>query len=179
VEEIVRTYHELKKAKSIRMTIAFSASELINIAVGIERRGIAFYDTMVKSTENAAARDIFRYLADMERMHIHIFQGMLGEADKYQIPETCTGEYAAYLQALVDSAVFTDDTITSEIATRASSDIEAMELAIGAEKDSILFYYEMREILPQPVQPAVTKIIAEEKSHLRELFELKKKLLAI
>ncbi len=115
----------------------------------------------------------------MERMHIHIFQGMLGEADKYQIPETCTGEYAAYLQALVDSAVFTDDTITSEIATRASGDIEAIELAIGVEKDSILFYYEMREILPQSVQPAVTKIIAEEKSHLRELFELKKKLLAI
>lgn len=161
------------------MTITFSARELLNIAVGIERRGIAFYDTMVKSTENAVARDIFRYLADMERMHIHIFQGMLGEADKYQIPETYTGEYTAYLQALVDSAIFTDDTITSEMATRASSDIEAMELAIGAEKDSILFYYEMREILPQPVQPMVTKIIAEEKAHLRELSELKKKLLAI
>ena len=115
----------------------------------------------------------------MERMHIHIFQSMLGEADKYQIPETYAGEYTAYLQALVDSAVFTDDTITSEIATRASGDIEAIELAIGVEKDSILFYYEMREILPQSVQPAVTKIIAEEKSHLRELFELKKKLLAI
>ncbi|MBA7698443.1 hypothetical protein ES703_107120 [subsurface metagenome] len=77
------------------MTIAFSASELINIAVGIERRGIAFYDTMVKSTENAEARDIFRYLADMERMHIHIFQSMLGEADEYQIPETYTGLMAS------------------------------------------------------------------------------------
>ena len=161
------------------MTITFSGSELINIAIGIERRGIAFYDTMAKSTENAAARDIFQYLADMERMHIHIFQGMLGEADKYQVPETYAEEYAAYLQALVDSAVFTDDAITSEMATRASSDIEAMELAIGAEKDSILFYYEMREILPQPAQLTVTKIIAEEKSHLKELSELKKKLLAI
>jgi len=161
------------------VTITFSGSELINIAIGIERRGIAFYDTMAKSTENAAARDIFQYLADMERMHIHIFQGMLGEADKYQVPETYAGEYAAYLQALVDSAVFTDDAITSEMATRASSDIEAMELAIGAEKDSILFYYEMREILPQPAQLTVTKIIAEEKSHLKELSELKKKLLAI
>ena len=161
------------------MTIAFSARELINIAVGIERRGIAFYDTMVKSTENAAAREIFQYLADMERMHIRIFQGMLDEADKYEIPETYAGEYTAYLQALVDSAVFTDETITSEMATWASSDIEAMELAIGAEKDSILFYYEMREILPQPVQPMMTKIIAEEKAHLRELSELKKNFLAI
>jgi len=161
------------------VAITFSGSELINIAIGIEKRGIAFYDTMAKSTENTATRDVFKYLADMERAHIHIFQGMLGEADKYQIPETYAGEYAAYLQALVDSAVFTDDTITSEMATQASSDIEAMELAIGAEKDSILFYYEVKEIMPQRAQPTVSKIIAEEKSHLRELSELKKKLSAI
>ena len=158
------------------MAITFSASELINIAIGIERRGIAFYDTMARSTENAEARDVFQYLADMERTHIRIFQGMLGEADKYQPPESYAGEYAAYLQALVDSAVFTDDSITSEMATQLSSDIEAMELAIGAEKDSILFYYEMQEIMPHRAQPTVNKIITEEKSHLRELSELKQKL---
>jgi len=161
------------------MAITFSGSELINISIGIERRGIAFYDTMARSTENAEARNIFQYLADMERMHIRIFQGMLGEADKYQPPESYAGEYAAYLQALVDSAVFTDDSITSEMATQLSSDIEAMELAIGAEKDSILFYYAMKEIMPQRAQPTVNKIITEEKSHLRELSELKKRLATI
>ena len=161
------------------MALTFSASELINIAIGIEGRGIAFYDTMARSTENAEARDIFQCLADMERTHVHIFQGMLGETDKYQPQESYAGEYAAYLQALVDSAVFTDDSITSEMATQLSSDIEAMELAIGAEKDSILFYYEMKEIMPQRAQPTVNKIITEEKSHLRELSELKKKLATI
>lgn len=161
------------------MSISFSGSELINIAIGIERRGIAFYDIMTRSTGNATARDVFQYLTDMERQHIQIFQGMLGEADKYQIPETYAGEYAAYLQALVDSAVFTDDMVTSEMATKAGSDIEAMELAIGAEKDSILFYYEMKDIMPRRAQPTVNKIIAEEKSHLRQLSELKRKLAAL
>jgi rubrerythrin len=158
------------------MSITFSGSELINIAIGIERRGIAFYDVMTKSTDNAVARDVFQYLANMEREHIQIFQGMLAEADKYQIPETYTGEYASYLQALVDSAVFSDDMATSEMATQADSDIEALELAIGAEKDSILFYYEMKEIMPQRAQATVNKIITEEKSHLRQLSGLKKKL---
>jgi rubrerythrin len=160
------------------LTIAFSSSELINIAIGIEKRGVAFYDIMARSTENGAARDTFQYLADMERTHIQIFQSMLGEVDKYQIPETYAEEYAAYLQALVDSAVFTDDAVTSEMASRVSSDIEAMELAISAEKDSILFYYELKEILPQRAQTTVNKIITEEKSHLSELSELKKKLAA-
>ena len=158
------------------MSISFSGSELINIAIGIERRGIAFYDIMTRSTQNAVARDAFQYLANMERQHIQIFQDMLGEADKYQIPDTHAGEYTAYLQALVDSAVFTDDLVTSEMATRLSSDIEAVELAISAEKDSILFYYEMKGIMPQRAQPTVSKIITEEKSHLRQLSELKKKL---
>ena len=161
------------------MSISFSGSELINIAIGIERRGIAFYDIMTRSTENAIARDIFQFLANMEREHMQIFQGMLNEADKYQIPETYAQEYASYLQALVDSAVFTDDMIDSEMTTWADSDIAALELAIGAEKDSILFYYEMKEIIPQRAQATVNKIITEEKSHLKQLSHLKKKLDAL
>ena len=158
------------------MSISFYGGELVNIAIGIERRGITFYDIMTKSTKNAATRDIFKYLANMEQEHAQIFQNMLAEADKYQIPDTYAREYSAYLQALVDSAVFTDDFVTSEMATKANSDIEALELAIGAEKDSILFYYGMKEIMPQRAQPTVNKIISEERSHLRQLSELKKKL---
>jgi rubrerythrin len=158
------------------MSIAFSAGELIDIAIGIERRGITFYDVMAKSTDNEIARRVFEELVEMERGHIEIFQGMLDEADKYQLAENATAEYADYLQALVDSAVFTDDMITSEMATQAESDIRAVELGISAEKDSILFYYEMKDIMPPPALPMINRIIAEEKSHLRQLSEIKKRL---
>ena len=125
------------------MSTLFSTSELVNIAISIERRGIAFYDIMGKSTENAAARDIFQNLTNMERGHLQIFQGMLGEIEKYQSSVTEPEEYADYLQTLVDNAVFSDDFITSEMATQADNDVQALELAISDEKDSILFYYEM------------------------------------
>jgi len=158
------------------MSIVFSISELINIAIGIERRGITFYDIMAKSTDNEIARETFQSLADMEREHIQIFQGMLDEADKHQSSETSTQEYADYLQALVDNAIFSDDLITSEMATQADSDIKAVELGISAEKDSILFYYQMKDIMPQPALAMINRIIAEEKSHLRQLSEIKKML---
>jgi len=70
------------------VSISFSGSELINIAIGIERRGIAFYDIMTKTTESNAARELFQRLADMEREHIRIFEGMLDQADKYQPAES-------------------------------------------------------------------------------------------
>lgn len=176
VENLVCESADNLGRRRIKVAITFSGSELINIAIGIEKRGIVFYDIMAKSTENAMARDTFQYLADMERTHISIFQGMLSETDKYQIPEGYIEEHAGYLQALIDSAVFTDDAITSEIATQANSDTQALELGIGAEKDSILFYYQLKELMPQRAQPTVNKIILEEKSHLRELSELKNKL---
>ncbi len=161
------------------MSISFSGSELINIAIGIEGRGIVFYDVMAKSTKNDAAREVFNYLADMERGHIEIFKAMLGEADKYRFQTEDDEQYGAYLKALVDSAIFSDDLVTSEMAAQAESDSAALELAIRAEKDSILFYYEMKEVMPQRAQATVNKIIAEEKSHLRQLSELKKKLAAL
>jgi rubrerythrin len=160
------------------MSIAFSIGELINIAIGIERRGITFYDIMAKSTDNEIARRVFHALATMEREHIRIFQEMLSESDQYQPAETATEEYVGNLQALVDSAVFTDDVITSEMAAQADSDLKAVELGINAEKDSILFYYQMQDIMPQPAFPIIKKIIAEEKSHLKQLAEIKKGLTA-
>jgi rubrerythrin len=158
------------------MSISFTSNELINIAIDIERRGIAFYDVMTRSTKNTATRDIFQYLVDMERGHIQIFHDMLTEADRNHGVGSYSAEYAAYLQVLLDSAVFTNDMVTSELAANAESDVEAMELGIGAEKDSILFYYEMKDIVPKRVQPIVDKIITEEKSHLIQLWDLKRKL---
>ncbi|MFC2066464.1 ferritin family protein [Chloroflexota bacterium] len=161
------------------MIVSFTADALIDIAIGIERRGIAFYDVMSKSTDNVATRSAFHYLADMEREHIRIFQNMLDEADKYQLPETSTEDYAGYLQTLTDNAVFTDDMVTSEMATYADNDIKALELGISAEKDSILFYYEMRDIMPKRASSAMNKIISEEKTHLRQISELKKELASL
>jgi len=158
------------------MSIVFSSNELINIAIGIERRGITFYDIMAKSTDNEMARAVFENLVDMERRHIEIFQDMLGEAADAPPSESSTSEYSGYLQALIDNAVFTDDMITSEMASQADSDIKAIELAISAEKDSILFYYEMRDIMPGRALNVINGIITEEKSHLQQLSEIKKRL---
>lgn len=158
------------------MSISFSGSELINVAINIERRGIAFYDVMAKSSDNEAARHIFQHLAGMEREHIRVFQDMIPEAGAFPIPELFSEEYAGYLQALVDSAVFTDDTVTSETAIQVDSDIKALELGISAEKDSILFYYQMKDVMPERTHPTMDKIIIEEKSHLTQLSGLKKEL---
>ena len=101
---------------------------------------------------------------------------MLGSLGDYQPPEILTEEYDSYLRALTDSFVFTDDQVAREMARKVESDVEAIQIALGAEKDSILFYSEMRGLVRTSDRDVVNKIIEEEKSHLRRLSDLKKSL---
>jgi len=160
------------------MAIFFSGSELVNIAIGIERSGLAFYQSLVKKEKDVMARGAYKYLAEMEEKHIETFQSMLDTVGEYKPPEMYTEEYDLYLKALVDSAVFTDDKVAREMAEKAASSAEAIQIALGAEKDSILFYSEMRNLVRERDRGVVDRIIEEEKSHLRQLSDLKRKMVA-
>ena len=154
----------------------FSGSELIEIAIGIERNGIVYYESLAESSTDASLKDTYNYLANMERQHKEIFQTMLGSVGKYQ--PTYVGEnereYELYHKALVDSAVFTNDEVARQMAQKASNPAEAIQIALGAEKDSIVFYSEMRDLVPEKDRPLISEIINEEKSHIRQLSSLKK-----
>lgn len=158
------------------MGIFFSGSELGNIAIGIERSGAAFYDSLAQSAKNESSRGIWEYLALEERKHMEIFQNMLGSLADYTPPETYTEEYDLYLKALIDSAVFRNDQAAREMAQKSASEAEAIQIAITAEKDSILFYSNLRELVRRPDREAVDQIIEEERSHLRQLSDLMKDL---
>ena len=97
------------------MSVVFSGDELINLAIGIERRGITFYDIMAKSTDDEIARMVFEALVNMERQHITIFEDMLSEGAVTSDLSGKGPEYTEYLRSLIDDAVFTDDMITSEM----------------------------------------------------------------
>ena len=154
----------------------FSGSELVDVALGIERNGVAYYSSLAELTMDALLKDIYNYLANMERTHLEIFQNMLDSIGKYQ--PTYAGEseeeYELYLKALIDSVVFTNDEVARQMARNASSPAEAVQIALGAEKDSIIFYSEMRDLLPERDRPVADKVINEEKSHVRLLSGIKK-----
>jgi rubrerythrin len=168
---ICRGYEEVCK-----MGIFFSGRELIEIAIGIEKNGARFYDSLAGSAKDLGAKVTYKYLADQEREHAAIFQKMLGLVSEYKPPETCTEQYNLYLKALVDSLVFTDDKVMLKMARNVNSDAEAIQIGVGAEKDSILFYIEVRDLVRRSERKVVSKIIEEERSHLRQLTEIKKSL---
>ena len=155
------------------MSILFSGSELLEVALGVENNGAAFYKALAGKTKNKDAKAIYDYLAGEEKKHLNTFQSMLDSVGKYQPPESYPGEYMLYLKSLVDNTVFTDLAAAQQKAEKTSSEIDALDIGMQAEKDSILFYAEMQNFVGRADRKVVNKIIDEEKSHLRRLSELK------
>ena len=158
------------------MTIGFSPAELYDIAIAVERRGAAFYDTLARTCSNRETQETFRALAAMEHAHIQTFQRLAADAPKTLGEGTEAEEYAAYFKALVDSAVFNDDLATSDLVTKSDTDTQAIEVGIEAEKDAILFYEQLRDVVAGDAGEAIAGIIAEEKAHLRQLAAIRSNL---
>ena len=154
----------------------FTASELYDIALGIERNGVAYYESLAQFATDQGLKDAYGKLADMERHHIDVFQALRSKAGIGPVvPQEDENEYRGYLRALIDSSVFTNDQVARDMARRAAGPAEALQLALGAEKDSILFYSEMRSLVPQRERDAVDQIVKEERTHVRELSALKQR----
>ncbi len=152
----------------------FQAGELVQTAVNIERIGAAFYAALARGAGDTQARLEFSALADAEKDHERTFTSMLERVETaFEPAESYPDEYASYMTALSQTAVFPDERAAVRLAKTAATRADALDLAIRAEKDSILFYTGMRRVTREGQQAAVDAIIAEEQAHLQRLQEMK------
>ncbi|SDB14094.1 Rubrerythrin [Desulfonatronum thiosulfatophilum] len=156
------------------MAVFFQAAEIAAAAVNIERQGQVFYSNAANAATNPDAKDFFLYFAKEEARHEDIFQQLKDRLGKIELPAWSTNEeYGMYLQALIDShSIFSPD-LQKRLA-EAGNENEAIRLAMGFEKDTILFFMEMRELVPDSEKKFVQQCIDEERSHLRQLSSMLK-----
>ena len=158
------------------MTAEFRASEILEIAGKIEEHGEKFYRHASTICDDKEIKGLFEYLADEEAKHQKTFQGMLSQIEHYQPPESYPGEYFQYLSSYSQNLVFTDEEFKKrmdEIETVA----DALEFAIQKELESILYYLEMRNLVPEgPQRTEIDGIVDEERRHYLKLNEIKRKM---
>lgn len=154
----------------------FAGSEIVELGVCIEENGRDFYQALTEKTANPDSRRVFEYLAGEEAKHIVVFKKILEKVEKYEPAESYPGEYFAYMRALAEGYVFTQKGKGKELAKNTKSEMEALNLGIGFEKDSILFYEGMKKAVPEYDHKVINELIAQEQQHLSQLTELKRKL---
>jgi rubrerythrin len=148
----------------------FSADEVLQIAERIERNGARFYRKAAEGTDEENARKTMLELADMEDEHEKVFAMMREGLSRREKEETAfdpQGEAALYLQAFADGKVFDVNADPSEKLTGNESPEEVLVTAMGAEKDAIVFYLGIKEMVSQKMgKDKIEHIIKEERSHL-------------
>lgn len=149
------------------MMYDFNADDIFEIAEQLERNGAAFYRTAAGAVTDADAKGFLLKLADMEDDHEKTFAKMragLSADEKKSTVFDPNGEAVAYLRALADTRVFFEKEIDT-------SSMEAiLKDAITAEKDSIVFYLGMRDMVPEGKgRRRMDEVIKEEMGHIRLL----------
>jgi rubrerythrin len=157
------------------MSIDFNADEVFEIAEQIERNGAEFYRMIAGEVTGERKKNLLLNLARMEDEHEKIFKKLraqLSSDEQVQTTFDPNGESESYLHALANTRIFYEKKVDT------SSYEEILKSAITAEKDSIVFYLGMREVVPtEEGKCRMDDIIKEEMSHIKllsnELIEFK------
>jgi rubrerythrin len=155
------------------MSTAFNADEVFEMAEEIEQNGAKFYREAAAKAANREIREMFQNMASMEDGHLRTFQAMRKDLSEQEKGETAYDPYneaSLYLQALADSKGFEGMRSPTQKLTGKESVGELLEIAIGAEKNSVLYYVGLKDLVPAGAgRDKVEAIIREEIRHIADL----------
>ncbi len=162
------------------MSFNFNADEIFQMGVQIETNGQNFYETVAKNTSDPSAQKLFSDLARWESEHIELFkklrQGLPDSAKRGDLFDP-NQELHLYVKATADSHVFMRNKNIPELASKCKTPIEALDLAVNFEKDSVVFYTTMKKLVPENLgKGKIDALIDEEISHIFILTQKKKEL---
>ena len=155
----------------------FEASDIVEVAIRIEENGINFYKFAEQIAKKEEEKKLFAQLAQAEVAHKKTFEKLFASMEKNNPPESYEGEFGAYLRSYVDNnLIFTKEIMDQQLA-KVKDTSAALDFAIQRELDSILYYHEIKKLVPVAQHEVLEQIIEEERKHFLALTEMKKRFL--
>jgi len=164
------------------MVYGFNAAEVFQVAIDVEENGRKFYEKAQELFEDAAVKEIFKALALDEIKHREVFIKL-----KAKLPPEASGatvwdpddDINRYLAMMAGQAVFKTMEDVNARLKEVKSPADALNLALKAEADSIVYYLTMKDRTEEKQgQNMIDQIIKEELGHHKkialELARLKK-----
>lgn len=158
------------------MSFIYNAEEIFELAIHIEENGAVFYAQARDWFQDAHIKSVFKRLEGMEKEHQKQFRELkenlseLPEATMFDDPE---GQLSQYLKALADSHVFGRGQAVANLLPADATSQAVLELALRFEKESILFFTEMQNIVPNELGKAkIAQLIHEERGHINFIHHL-------
>ena len=146
-----------------------SATSVLGWALRIETSGEVFYREAAKRAQERDVRLLFEDLAHQEERHYRTFERLLAQVPASAEADVDPAEYEAYLSATLEHALLGGPDRGLRLAREATDEAAALRSAIAFEKDTLLFFYDLRDMVPPEHRETISAIMREESSHLRQL----------
>lgn len=157
------------------MGITFNANEVFEMAEEIERNGAKFYRKAAENASDDKVKKMLLGMAAMEDSHLKTFEKMreqLSGREKEELVFDPANEAAMYLQTMADVRSWEGRKSPTEELSGGETMKEIIEIALNSEKESVVFYYGLRGLVPPKAgRDKIDAIITEELSHIRILLE--------
>jgi rubrerythrin len=151
----------------------FSAREVFDIAIQIERNGSAFYRRAIELTDDPESQRELEELALMEDDHEKTFREIkeraLGKQDEAAWFDP-NGEAAGYLQVIAGSKIFAAGADVRAMLPENAAMKDILTYAVAREQESVLFFSGMKLAVPEGLGTGkIDEIIAQEMGHVVQL----------
>jgi rubrerythrin len=146
----------------------YSIDEIMEMAVQTEVLGHQFYTGMAeKFKKDNGLVKLFTDLASKEKQHEKTFKGLRDTVAKSGAEPVQWEEVSNYMRAFVESEFFLGKGKSLPSLDHIKTVIDAVKFAIGFEKETLLYFLELRTIVRE--KEAIDEVINEEKAHIKWL----------
>ncbi len=146
------------------------AEDVVEIGVAVEEVGKKLYLEAAKKVVDKKVKQLFEKLADDEEEHIKTFRSMVQRSAKGK-PAAGGTAGRAHLRNLLMSNAFLDLERAKAMFSDAREEKTAVVLAIRFEKETLLLFHGMKEIVEDADLHVINGLIAEEEQHIADLSE--------
>lgn len=140
------------------------------MAERIERDGHNFYRRAAELFDNPYARDLLIKLANWENKHKTLFASLreqIPSLDQQDSNIETDDDLSLYLQAMEGLDVFTATEDTTDELTGHERMKDVLKIALGKEKDSIVYFLALKAFVPTETgKKKIDDIIEEEVRHI-------------
>ena len=146
-----------------------TGDELIEIATRLEESGEAFYSAAAEKAATPGIKTLFEDLAVQEQYHRRAFLQMGRDVVELALSPDQWDQFQAYSDALLEQSFFGKPEGALSQAAEAMDEMVALQAALDFEKETLLFFRELRDVVGGSQQQTVDRIIQEEERHIQRL----------
>jgi rubrerythrin len=144
------------------MTEIENVKDAILTAIQMEKDGYSFYIKAAAQTDSDMGKTIFESLAEDEQRHLDVFQKMFED----KVSQTEWNDLVDSSKKYTTIPIFPTDLSDAPGMDAESTELDALRMAMDAEKEAIEYYAKIKENLEdQDVKNVINEIIEQEKNH--------------